>query len=138
VIVNEDPIGFPPTAVFYEEFTLPSFVPGISVTVWADDTATVYFNGVLIKAANPNQDGACAADPVGCTADEGLTFTVLAKNLRFNGAHNVLAVNAYQGGGDTFGVMYEGSAIPEPGTYALLGLGLTAIGLTRKFIGSAW
>jgi hypothetical protein len=125
-----------PTAYFYNNFTLPA---GDSysgtLNVWADDTARVYLDGVLLIDANPVLGGNCADAPVSCTA--GMDYTVNLATLGFlTGGTNTLEIDAYQLiGGTPFGVMYnaaidaEPSDAPEPASYVLMGLGLLGIAI---------
>jgi hypothetical protein len=127
--VNDDQT---PTAYFWETFNLTADQRdlGIVLNVWADDTARVVVNGKTLILPNFTQ-GTCAIGPVGCEPGDVFHTVLLASDLRVG--RNEFIVSAYQTGGDTFGVMYEASAVPEPGTYALLGFGLTAIGVARRY-----
>lgn len=118
-----------PAASFYEYFTLPKLT-GINLDVWADDTAEVIINGHTLIAPNFTQD-TCAKGPVGCEDKDVFHVRVSAADL--SAGPNVLVVNAYQTGGDTFGVMYQASAVPEPASMALIGFGLIGIGAFRRF-----
>jgi hypothetical protein len=128
-----------PTAVFFNDFVLPA---GDSysgtLSVWADDTARVYMNGVLLIDANPVLGNNCAGAPIGCVSGMDATFNIASLNLVGGSAGNILEIDAYQlGGGSPFGVMYDaaidaepaGDPAPEPASYVLMGLGLVAIGI---------
>jgi hypothetical protein len=118
-----------PTAYFWEVFNLTS-LSDVDINVWADDTAKVVINGKTLIEPNFTQ-GTCAIGAVGCEPGDVFSYRISASDLKLG--RNEFIVSAYQTGGDTFGVMYEASAVPEPGTYALMGLGLTAIGVVRKY-----
>jgi methylmalonyl-CoA mutase cobalamin-binding subunit len=127
----------PPTATFYEYFTLTHNAIGGKVTFWADDTARIYLESkagaILLREANPIQDSACAAGPIACEPLEGFEYVVGALapgDYRFR-------IEAYQRGSGPFGVMYTGAIMtdaPEPGTIALFGAGLAVVawGASRR------
>jgi len=118
-----------PRAIFYEVFTLPAPSIAGSVTVWADDTAAVFIDGVQIWWPNVTQD-VCANGPIGCEANEGGAVSLVGLSA---GLHT-LRIEVYQVGGGPFGVLYEGwvEPIPEPLTLTLIGAGLVALGLLRR------
>ncbi len=127
-----------PTAIFYKDFTLPYDANTGTISVWADDTARVYLDTpggqILLTDANPNLGSNCANAPIGCVPGMDATFNITALNL--TSGNYTLEVQAYQLiGGTPFGVMYTGqidssqSAVPEPATYVLLGLGLAGLGI---------
>jgi hypothetical protein len=120
----------PPTAIFYEYFTLGSAAIGGKVTFWADDTARIYLESkdgaILLQDANPTEDVHCAEGPIGCQPGEGFEYIVGALAP---GEYN-FRIEAYQRYGGPFGVMYTGAietAAPEPGTIALFGVGLAVV-----------
>lgn len=121
-----------PTAWFTEWFFLePGSYVG-TVSVWADDTAHVFFNNVQIGWPAPGQGSACASSPPGCV--QGMhavyNFTPVAGT-------NTLTFGVFQRDGNVSGLMYSGhvqdNPIPEPGTAFLIGagIGLVAVGRFR-------
>ena len=124
-----------PTAVFYEY--LPLGTNAINFTVFADDTAAVYLidganpGGVLLQAANPVQDAACAAGAIGCQPNEGWTSGWIPVDPS---SAAILQFNVYQRGGGPFGLLYGGEAnvVPEPATYALVAASLTTLFAMRR------
>ena len=139
VTPNEPSNSGTPTAIFFEVFNLGLYGGTGSVTVWADDTTRVRLvnsanpvGGVLLKEANPNQDNACADGPIGCEADEGFAISL---DQYLAPGQNTLYFDTYQRGGGPFGLLYSGradSAVPEPGTYILLGSGLIGMWVARR------
>lgn len=136
VVLPNSAIPGPPTAIFTE--FLPLGTNWFSGIFWADDTASVTLfdatnpGGLLLKAANPLQDGACAAGPIGCEPIEGWVSGIIPVNP--NGAAWI-EIGAYQRGLVTFGAKYEGQAnvVPEPASFLLLGSALLLVGASRKF-----
>jgi len=135
----------PPTATFYQTFTLTAASTG-TLDVWADDTATVWLdNNTVISGTgatgiNPtlewSADGTigttCVTDPIGCTQEMDAVIP-----LNLSAGTYTLVIDAYQlVSGTPFGVMYDGalttttsSSSPEPASYMLMGLGLAGLGI---------
>jgi hypothetical protein len=103
------------------------------VNVFADDTASVWLNGTLLKAWGTQTGSNCSSNGIGClsTTEGDVTLT----GALVSGA-NVITFEVKQLAGSSFGLDYSGAinytATPEPGTAALLGLPLVALGLLRR------
>src|SRR5260370_23481892 len=102
-----------PTAIFYQDFTLAggTGVAG-SIQIWADDTAVVKLDGVVLFAANPALEARCAAGPIGCTQPNGGSIA-----FRAPGPTHRLEFDVYQRGGGTF-CLIEGGEGNFPGNAA--------------------
>ena len=134
-----------PTATFYETFTISDVSDIGNLSVWADDTASVWLDngtvttgtgssGTLEYAANGDLGPNCAASPIGCTPANN---AVIPLNLT-TGTYT-LVIDAYQlVGGSPFGIMYDGvlttsaGTVPEPASYLLMGLGLAGLGMLMR------
>lgn len=100
----------------------------LDLTVWADDTAQVWLNGVALNTANFTQ-GICAIGALGCQPGEGEAFSV-----EVAAGQHLLAIDVYQVGASTTGTAYEGevNAIPLPATILLLAGGLAGLACLRR------
>jgi hypothetical protein len=125
-----------PSTVFTQTFTDTNSALDLTITVWADDSAVLLLDGNQIGPnANFSQIAGDYCAPTGITCDgPGTTYTIDGLTA---GTHT-LTFDVYQIGGGSFGLMYEGSvtdnaspSVPEPGSYLLVGAGLTALALFR-------
>lgn len=127
-----------PTATFSEMIFLPPGTWAGSVTVWADDTATVLLDGVVIIPPNPTEIEHCALPP-GCMPGQESTA-----QLALLGGMHVFEEQAYQIVDNTpFAVRYQafltddlsrggGSDVPEPQALVLVGGGLVLMRIARR------
>ena len=128
-------LGGSPTAIFTKTFTLPNTVTSGSVTFWADDTASVYLDGVLrIGLGSGVRATYCVDSPISCQPALGGTLDLTGLGA---GSHT-LTINTYQLFTNSYGLLYEGSlnyidlVVPEPSSFALLPLGLASLLVIRR------
>lgn len=96
-----------------------------TVTVWDGVNATGNILGTITLDAQHTTG--CVGDPSGtfCNwTNVGVAFSGTAKSIDFGGTANQTGFDNI-----TFG---SSTALPEPGTYALMALGLAGIGLTAR------
>ena len=103
----------------------------------ADDTTSVYLNGVLLEAAatsTGNTYAICSDFAIGCRSATALTINLPA-NLFVTG-QNTLEFGVEQEAGSSFGLDYSGSvdptAIPEPSSLLMLCGGILSLAAFRK------
>lgn len=88
-----------------------------SITVLADDTTTVYLNGVLlVAAAAPVAGTHCTVGTPNCESLATYTFTTAAVNNLTFGVEQLF--------GSATGLDFEVATTPEPSSLLLLGTGL--------------
>jgi hypothetical protein len=118
---------------FFQPFFLPYSTNTGSITVWADDTAAVYLDGVLKYPANYVAGSACADGPIGCITANGGVIDLTG----ISGGSHELRFDTYQLHGDGYGLLYAGSVTSVPdGGMTLMLLGGVLVGLEtlrRKF-----
>jgi hypothetical protein len=128
-----------PNAIFDQIFTntAGTSLDG-TITVWADDTAGVFLDGVLLMAPNFSQQAGIHCAPIGITCTgQGTTF-----DFTVAPGDHTFSFEVYQTGAWTYGLMYDGSltaesSVPEPRAYLLVGTGLAALALFRRILARA-
>jgi hypothetical protein len=116
---------------FTEVFYLTGNITGGSLDVLADDTASVWLNGVEIASGNLGGSyPTCSSLPIGCLTSTMGVFTFAQLQPYLVDGTNTLSFNVYQEAGSSYGLDYAGTiSTPEPGTLVLLVSGLFGIAL---------
>jgi hypothetical protein len=140
IVVPNSPLSGPPTATYYDDFTIPGTASAATITVGADDTTSFSVNGTLLASPNPNELVNCT-QTIGCLSNTEETFNILPY---LSIGQNVITLGEYQLFGDSSGVTYSGTVTytpsptptptPETGTGILFGSGLllVSIGAHRR------
>ena len=129
-----DPYGY---YTYTETFTVTgeTKIASGSISIMADDTATVLLNGTLLADYESTSDDSHCANtvPVGQGISCGGGYTISLAGLNLVHGVNTLTIVDLQAGtggsGDAAGVDYLGriTMAPEPGTWVLLGSGLLGL-----------
>ena len=130
--------------LFAQSFFLDGLVDSASLSVLADDTASVFVNGTQIFAASTGPSNiSCAGTAIGCLVSTTKTFGKADLTPYLNiGAANTIQFRVFQIAGSSFGLDYAGqittlsgsdqiTATPEPGTLALLGIAFGGLAVWR-------
>lgn len=124
-----------PTAIFSKTFYLPAPAYAGSLSIWADDTASVFLDGVNIIPVPATQVRAmwCTEGAIGC----GPSFRGAYDLSHLAAGSHTLDFYTYQIFGDSFGLLYEGTVsyqapTPEPSTLLLPGAGAALLLFGRR------
>ncbi len=120
---------------FSQVFDLTGIPVSGSLRVMADDSTSVWLNGILLQpeaSSVGNHYSTCSDFAPGCLISTAATVN-LTPALRTG--ENTLVFGVAQRAGDSFGLNYSGSVTsdtPEPATYALLGAGLVLLAFAGR------
>jgi len=112
---------------FFDVFNIPGIATGGSLTVMADDSATILLNGVILTTeatSTGNTYSTCSDFGIGCI----LPMAINLPASLFQAGLNTLEFEVAQRNGSSFGLDYSASVIDpveisEPGAGLMLGFG---------------
>ena len=123
------------TAVsFTDTFNLTGTITNANLNVLADDTASVWLNGVELASGNLGGSyPTCSSLPIGCLTSTMGSFDFAQLQPYLQDGTNTLSFVVYQEAGSSYGLDYAGAVTtPEPGSLLMLETGVIGIALTAR------
>jgi hypothetical protein len=120
---------------FTQTFNLSGTITGATLDVLADDTASVWLNGVELASGNLGGSyPTCSSLPIGCLTSTMGVFNFAELQPYLQDGTNTLSFVVYQEAGSSYGLDYAGTVTttPEPGSLLMLEMGLMGIALTAR------